>query len=60
MKSGNLNFLKHSGPLQTCMGNSLPFTVPSVQASWQQSSLSWSKQYKELLAIVHTADHTVW
>jgi hypothetical protein len=27
MKSGNLNFLKPSGPLQACNGTALPFTV---------------------------------
>jgi len=26
MKSGNLNFLEHSGPLQACKGTALPFT----------------------------------
>jgi hypothetical protein len=26
MKSGNLNFLEHSGPLQACDGTALPFT----------------------------------
>ena len=25
MKSGNLNFLEHSGPAQACNGNDLPF-----------------------------------
>jgi hypothetical protein len=25
MKSGNLNFLEHSGPLQACNGTALPF-----------------------------------
>ena len=27
MKSGNLNFLEHSGPLQDCNGTDLPFTL---------------------------------
>jgi len=27
MKSGNLNFLEPSGPLQACNGAALPFTV---------------------------------
>jgi len=26
MKSGNLNFLEHSGQLQACNGTALPFT----------------------------------
>jgi len=30
MKSGNLNFLEPSGPLQACNGNGLPFTCRSV------------------------------
>ena len=34
MKSGNLNFLAHSGPLQDCNGPALPFTftLPHVSA----------------------------
>jgi len=35
-------------------------TVPSVEASWEQSSVSCSKLYKEILATVLTADSTVW
>jgi len=27
MKSGNLNFLEHSGPLQACKGAALPLYV---------------------------------
>ena len=27
MKSGNLNFLKPSGPLQACNGTALPFFI---------------------------------
>ena len=33
MKSGNLNFLEPSGPLQACNGTDLPFTV-IVASSW--------------------------
>jgi hypothetical protein len=29
MKSGNLNFLEHSGPLQACNGTDLPFYLYS-------------------------------
>jgi len=28
MKSGNLNFLEPSGPLQACNGTALPFYIP--------------------------------
>jgi hypothetical protein len=32
MKSGNLNFLEPSGPLQACDGTALPFTfLPGVK-----------------------------
>ena len=31
MKSGNLNFLEPSGPLQACNGTALPFTYPTLQ-----------------------------
>jgi len=35
MKSGNLNFLKPSGPLQACKGNlPLPLTIGTVVAQW--------------------------
>jgi hypothetical protein len=27
MKSGNLNFLEPSGPLEACNGTALPFTI---------------------------------
>jgi hypothetical protein len=30
MKSGNLNFLEPSGPLQACNGTALPFTLHTV------------------------------
>jgi hypothetical protein len=30
MKSGNLNFLEPSGPLQTCNGTALPFLLLSI------------------------------
>ena len=32
MKSGNLNFLEHSGPVQACNGTALPFKVNSYIA----------------------------
>jgi actin-related protein len=30
MKSGNLNFLEHSGPLQACNGIALPLHLPEM------------------------------
>ena len=33
MKSGNLNFLEPSGPLQACNGTALPFTILLRQAA---------------------------
>jgi len=30
MKSGNLNFLEPSGPLQACDGTALPFTALKI------------------------------
>ena len=29
MKSGNINFLEHSGPFQACNGTALPLPLPS-------------------------------
>ena len=31
MKSGNLNFLEPSGPLQACNGTALPFTLNRIE-----------------------------
>src|SRR5215469_16328730 len=31
MKSGNLNFLEPSGPLQTCNGTALPLPLPFIK-----------------------------
>ena len=36
MKSGNLNFLEPSGPLQACNGTALPLPLPQFQASDQR------------------------
>ena len=41
MKSGNLNFLEHSGPLQACNGTALPFNISlssALRTSLQFSS----------------------
>jgi len=38
MKSGNLNFLEPSGPLQACNGTDLPFTVRVICCNRQQLS----------------------
>ena len=53
MKSGNLNFLEPSGPLQACNGTDLPFTFYQVQISllrrlrksWAQLMDSGEKHY---------------
>ena len=34
MKSGNLNFLEPSGPLQASNGTALPFTADTNADSW--------------------------
>ena len=31
MKSGSLNFLQPSGPVQACSGTDLPFTISNVK-----------------------------
>ena len=38
MKSGNLNFLEPSGPLQACNGTDLPFTESVAQAMFEFES----------------------
>jgi len=40
-KSGNLNFLESSGPVQACNGIALPFTVtniPTNKGTWRQEA----------------------
>ena len=40
MKSGNLNFLEPSGPLQACNGTALPFFFNCVQAQVQTAQVA--------------------
>jgi hypothetical protein len=40
MKSGNLNFLEPSGPLQACNGTALRFTVREVYVLQTEGYLS--------------------
>jgi hypothetical protein len=35
MKSGNLNFLQPSGPLQACNGSALPFLYGNGKVNWR-------------------------
>jgi len=35
MKSGNLNFLEPSGPLQACNGTTLPYCITQQDGSYQ-------------------------
>jgi len=37
MKSGNLNFLEPSGPLQACNGTDLPFTLVILWLLWWEA-----------------------
>ena len=41
MKSGNLNFLELSGPLQACNGTALPFTGQAARG-WKSEMKMWS------------------
>jgi hypothetical protein len=38
MKSGNLNFLEPSGPLQACNGSALPYTVTADTEDYLQKA----------------------
>jgi hypothetical protein len=66
MQSGNLNFLEHSGPLQSCNGTALHFfTVPSV---WLPNLINvhmlWvgldANQYGVIAAALFTMLEHVW
>ena len=43
MKSGNLNFLEPSGPLQACNGTDLPFTFATMRSTYAHSILTKKK-----------------
>ena len=47
MKSGNLNFLETSGPLQACNGTAIPFAVV-----WQICGLAIDSKMKPSLLLV--------
>ena len=42
MKSGNFNFLEHSGPLQACNGTALPLHRMML-ATWHDTSGDWAQ-----------------
>jgi hypothetical protein len=48
MKSGNLNFLEHSGPLQACNGNALPSPLPYDGKNVYYSLVEISMKHVEL------------
>jgi len=45
MKSGNLNFLEPSGPLQACNGTALPFTLTGWRQQIPPKSLAGLPDY---------------
>jgi len=45
MKSGNLNFLEPSGPLQACNGTALP--LPLIVAVWSLGVNRWRKKAED-------------
>jgi len=51
MKSGNLNFLETSGPLQACNGTTLPFTL------WQNSSSIENCSWRRVVIIYDSLWH---
>jgi hypothetical protein len=53
MKSGNLNFLEPSGPLQACNGTALPFLVTCLYLEWQ--TIAYYMRF-EVLRIVKILD----
>ena len=43
MKSGNLNLLEHSGPLQACNGTDLPFKNTENETKAVYAEKMWNK-----------------
>jgi hypothetical protein len=51
-KSGSLNFLEPSGPVQACNGTALPFTfLPNNASRWQ---MGFNSAFKGLILVVLT------
>jgi len=46
MKSGNLNFLEASGPLQACNGNALSLTLQLLNFDFGTKALKNSSDYE--------------
>ena len=45
MKSGNLNFLEPSGPLQACNGTALPFIYPTERTNFVPEMLKLTLKF---------------
>ena len=58
MKSGNLNFLEPSGPLQACNGTALPLSLYLYTAGVDGLEIKPSGRQQESMTI-HKAAHTV-
>jgi hypothetical protein len=50
MKSGNLNFLEPSGPLQACNGTALPFTAYEPKTGTQTKCIPARNTHKSCIA----------
>ena len=51
MKSGNLNFLEPSGPLQACNGIALPFTTTTATTATKHGFLSKMAPRREVRSV---------
>jgi len=60
-KSGNLNFLEPSGPLQVCNGSALPLPLPDISNNSQRKLLLWvTLSYTTCLSIRPHYMSVVW
>jgi len=55
MKSGNLNFLEPSGPLQACNETVLPLPLPLILRMWNQKFVAFEKIYLPVGVIMTTS-----
>jgi len=59
MKSGSLNFLQPSGPLQACNGTALPFTHVHLIAPWRHRDV-WYEMMNSYRAKIYQVRPVAW
>jgi hypothetical protein len=58
MKSGNLNFLERSGPLQACNGSALPLLSPEEEAVLFRKAVFYGEIFTTVEEVLVNVDIT--